>query len=136
MDLVLGDLNLKILAGKTVNLYELNPHLRSDVVRYSEKFGSLHYNVTSKRLEKLSEKPKELLEVAEKYKISTKMGIDRTRSIPNMIPGEKDFFESLDSVFLDNNLILDDTDRAKINKKFADEVDLDGFEHLLDDIDE
>lgn len=131
-DITVAELDLTLRAGRTVDLYKIKPTLRSEYVRYSERFGVLKKRVDSGDLLKLDGPPPKPTKMPDPlYVESTEMLVTRVRSCVEVDPGEKDFIENLEKEFLQDGATLDDHQRALINEQFIEEVDLEGFSDPL-----
>jgi len=127
-NITVSELNLTLKAGQVVDLYKLKPGLRPEYVRYSERFGVLNKKVKSGELFLLDGPPAVIKELpSPKYIESTEMLQTRVRSLVEVDLKDKDFIENLETDYLKDSAIMDDHERARINERFVEDVDLEGF---------
>lgn len=125
-NIVLDELGLTIKSGQSFDIFAHNPNLHWVQVRYSERYGGLKKFLEGGKLVRLSgPPPKEKVETL--YAVSNDMIRDRSRSCVEIDPGEKDFIDQLEDEFMSETDELDESELARLNERFAESVDLDGF---------
>lgn len=128
-DIVLSSLGLSIKRGEAVDLFVLKKGLHPVHVRYAERFGSIRHFIETNQLVKLDGPPDTFREerAPPRYTEATVCMPDRSRSMIERDPNEKTFVEQLEDEFMLDVDDLDESELARINERFAESVDLDGF---------
>ena len=96
-DLVSSELNLKIPAGKPVNLFKLNPNLTHEVLAKSEASGFIFKTHEAQKLVKLVNAPVKQQLRAPNITESKKFAPTRRRSAIVIDPKQNNFIEELGS---------------------------------------
>jgi len=99
MDLLISDLNLKIPANRTVNVYKLNPKLKLSEISESEEEGNLYKCFSLRKLLKLPCAPILAEQLPTEIKESRKSIPSRTKSVNILNIKELDFIEELSENF-------------------------------------
>lgn len=112
-DVSLSDLGVKVLAGKTINIYKANPYLTVEKVEQSKKLGSLFRRLITKTLKIVAGPVSENLNVTRQLKASkNSVMAKKTKSSvivePNMPNEEGEKFEFADYGVNDIVAVKDD----------------------------
>jgi hypothetical protein len=127
-DIVIAELDLTLRSGQVVDLYKLKPTLKPEYLRYSERFGVIQKRVVSGDMLKLDSPPVKPAKIQEGPYVESTQPIEmRVRSCVEVDPSEKDFVENLETEFLQDSATMSEHERALLNDRFAEEIDLDGF---------
>lgn len=127
-DIVLSSLGISIKRGDIVDLYAMKRDLHPVQVRYSERFGSIKEFVDKEQLVKLDGPPEKQPQFSMPlYTVADAPLPDRSRSIIEKDPNEKTFVEQLEEEFMLDVEEMDESEIARLNERFAQQVDLDGF---------
>lgn len=136
-NIVLDELGLTIKSGQALDIFAYNPNVHSVQVKYSERYGALKKFLGNGKLIRL-DGPLKKEPVKKKYLVSKEPIFDRSRSCVEIDPGEKDFIDQLEEEFMSDTEELDESELARLNERFAESVDLDGFvdDDFINDIEE
>jgi hypothetical protein len=132
-DLIINDLNLKIKAHRTEDIFKLNPNISADMFIKSYNYGDLYHWMSSDRLLHLLGPPTENIEVDTRslYDPPTKPIPSRSKSMLLLDQSVKNYVDQLEAEFLEGEGTLSDQKEVELKEKFIQEVDLDGFSDPL-----
>lgn len=136
-DIVLSELGLKLPAGQALDFFKHKKDLRSEVLRYSERFGSLSRKIKAGEIVRLSGPPEKKPSFSTlRYTEAEEPIYSKIRTAIEVNTEEKDYVDQLQEELMQDIGTLSEDEQAKLTDKVIKEISVENLEGFADPLQE